>query len=49
MNIWVYVGLSFVLLIFFLLFIFVTIGVFISVDNYFKDKDKENNYDGKGL
>lgn len=47
MNIWAYVGLSFVLLIFFLLFIFVTICMFISVDNYFKDK--ENDYDSKGL
>jgi len=47
MNMWVYVGLSFVLLILFLLFILVTIGMFISIDSYFKDK--ENDYDGKGL
>lgn len=47
MNLWAYVGLCSILLIFFLLFLFVTICIFISVDNYFKDK--ENKYDGKGL
>lgn len=45
MNWWVYLGYMAVCLIGFLLFMLVCIGIFICVDNYYADKEKEDKND----